>query len=380
MAVRVSDRVWQRWRELAAQFEEPEIVLLFASTLSTSEAFDALRAAASTAMQERAARPEPPSGVEEARTGHWSLAPAEGGVAIRIDEEPDDFEGLVRRIAEELDGRGVDGSLDLFEPGQPLDLPQTAPLLECRLRVRGVRSRLPNGKPRWKPEPDALESAVADGVAWCVANAPGLPRQLLSGLVTSTLGPDADAWALVRQALEATADVGVVVLTSAAPDRFRTLSVSPSGGRVTCIEGGAALDGDGWRLSLDGLTGILRSAARWAVYGFVKRGSNRRAAEHGRSLAEDWAPIDRFNPAVISAEAFEDELVPDAFGVQLLGPAHAGARPRGRWRETPIGAGAVLLEHPDLDAWFNRATVPPDVLAAARDDLAPILLTRDDIG
>jgi hypothetical protein len=380
MAVRVSDRVWQRWRELAAQFEEPEIVLLFASTLSTAEAFDALRAAAGTAMRERAARPEPPPGVEEARTGHWSLAPVEGGVAIRIDEEPDDFEGLVRRIAEELDGRGVDGSFDVFEPGQPLDLPQTAPLLECRLRVRGVRSRLPNGTPSWKPEPEALDAAVADGVAWCVANAPGLPLQLLTGLVISTLDPNVDAQALVRQAVEATADVGVVVLTSAAPDRFRTLSVSPSRGRVTCIEGGAALDGDGWRLSLRGLTELLRSAARWAVYGFVKRGSNRRAAQHGRSLAEDWAPIDRFNPAVISAEAFEDELVPDAFGVQLLGPAHAGARLRGRWRETPIGADAVLLEHPDVDAWFDSATVPPDVLAAAREDLAPILLTRDDIG
>jgi hypothetical protein len=184
----------------------------------------------------------------------------------------------------------------------------------------------------------------------------------------------------VRQAVEATADVGVVVLTAAAPDRFRTLSVSPSRGRVTCIEGGAALDGDGWRLSLRGLTGVLRSASRWAVYGFVKRGSNRRAAEHGRSLAQDWAPIDRFNPAVISAEAFEDELVPDAFGVQLLGQGHAGARLRGHWREIPIGADAVLLESPDLDAWFDGATVPPDVLAAAREDLAPILLTRDDIG
>jgi hypothetical protein len=349
MAIRVSDRVWQRWRELAAEFEEPEIVLLFASTLSAGAAFDALRAAA-------------------------------GGVAIRIDEEPDDFEGLVRRIAEELDGRGVDGSLDVFEPGQPLDLPQTAPLLECRLRARGVRSRLPNGKPSWKPEPAALDSTVADGVAWCVANAPGLPLQLLTGLVISTLGPDVDARALVRQAVEATADVGVVVLTSAAPDRFRTLSVSPSGGRVTFVEDGAALDGDGWRLSLRGLTGVLRSAARWAVYGFVMRGSNRQAAEHGRSLAEDWASIDRFNPAVISAEAFEDKLVPDAFGVQLLGPAHACARPRGRWRETPIGADAVLLESPDVDAWFDSASVPPNVLAAAREDLAPILLTRDDIG
>jgi hypothetical protein len=379
VAIQVSDRVWERWRELAAQFEEPEIVLLFVSTLSADDAFDALSAAASTAMREREAWPEPAPGVDEARTGHWSLAPAAGGVAIRIDEEPDDFEGLVRRIAEELDGRGVDGSFDVFEPGQPLDLPQTAPLLECRLRVRGVRSRLPNGKPRWKPKPEALDSAVADGVAWCVASAPGLPLQLLTGLVISTLSPDVDARALVCQAVEATADVGVVVLTSAAPDRFRTLSVSPSRGRVTCIEGGAALNEDGWRVSLRGLTEVVRAAAGWAVYGFVKRGSNRRAAEHGRSLTEDWAPIDRFNPEVISAEAFEDELVPDAFGVQLVGRAHAVARPRGRWHETPVGADAVLLEHVDLDAWFSSASVPPDVLAAARDDLAPILLTHEAI-
>jgi hypothetical protein len=39
----------------------------------------------------------------------------------------------------------------------------------------------------------------------------------------------------------------------------------------------------------------------------------------------------------------------------------------------------VLLEHPDVDAWFDSASVPSDVLAAAREELAPILLTRDEM-
>jgi hypothetical protein len=46
------------------------------------------------------------------------------------------------------------------------------------------------------------------------------------------------------------------------------------------------------------------------------------------------------------------ELVPDAFGVQLR-------------------------EHADPEAWFGSSAVAPDVLAAARKDFAPILLTSD---
>jgi hypothetical protein len=129
------------------------------------------------------------------------------------------------------------------------------------------------------------------------------------------------------------------------------------------------------------------------VYGFVKRGSNRPAAELATSLAQDWPPVPHSDPYTLGSQPFEDEFAPDAFGVQLLGPGYAGRVPdRPSWRQEPVGPDAVILEHVDPEAWFARPfvefggrrspTLPPlppvpDVLARAREDLAPILFTDD---
>jgi hypothetical protein len=83
--------------------------------------------------------------------------------------------------------------------------------------------------------------------------------------------------------------------------------------------------------------------------------------------------------------------VPDAFGIQLLGPGHRRWRPpNGEWRATDVGHGATLVEHIDLAAWYARpfpssaparssrdADALPDVLVRARDTFSPLLLTDD---
>jgi len=62
------------------------------------------------------------------------------------------------------------------------------------------------------------------------------------------------------------------------------------------------------------------------------------------------------------------------------------------WRHVPVGAGGVVVEHVNPDAWFDRGLVPfgghpvsttvasmpiPDVVARARADFADILFTDD---
>jgi hypothetical protein len=141
------------------------------------------------------------------------------------------------------------------------------------------------------------------------------------------------------------------------------------------------------------LSAFLRAAPPWAVYGFIKRGSRRTAVELESSLSQDWIHIPHFLVAASGGRAWESEYVPDAFGIQLLGPGHMDRIPAGPdWRPLQIGPDAVVLEHTDPEAWFDGTLVPfggypisihsesepvPDVVARARQDFARILLTDD---
>jgi hypothetical protein len=89
--------------------------------------------------------------------------------------------------------------------------------------------------------------------------------------------------------------------------------------------------------------------------------------------------------------AFEDLLASDAFGVQLLGPGYAGRLdPSDVWEARVLGGDATLVARVDAGAWFDapfetrwrhwppgrpHPPVPPvpRVLAAAREEFAPIL-------
>ena len=390
--VTVAEAVWDRWRELESQFGEPAIVLLFASDLTNEDALLALHQAARSAVRSLEQDARLQAGGEERRTGNWALASVPEGVAVRIDEEPDSFEELVGRIVQRLDAQGVDGRLDLFEPAEAVVLPERIDLLECRLRVNGTRYHIRYRNYGWRPDWKALSDTVDVGLAWCLASAAQLPLSLTVGLISSvTLSLDDDVVSLVREGLDQTRDLGVVSLTSASPDRFRTLAACPSLGRVSFIEGGNLQEG-GWFRSLHTLRNLMIRASERLVYGFIKRGEDRVAAELGTSQIQDWPRIPHFNAWDVGAEAFEDEFVPDAFGVQMLGPGHAGRLPVGpNWRARHTSEDKVVLEYVDPASWFEAPlasgapfrfpappTAPiPDLLLRARADFRELLFNRD---
>jgi hypothetical protein len=380
--VRVADRVWKEWREVR---EWGSIELLFRSGLSEDEAVRVLEGAVFRAFRGRSRDPEPG---EELSPGDAFVLPVPGGVALRIDEYPDDFEGLVREIASELEADGVDGAFDVHDRQAVVEVPERVDLFECRLRLSGKRYRRRNGRAGWRPEQAALAAAVELGIGWSVSNDPRLPLVLNVQLMNPVvLRATDDLNRYLGRALQQTAELGVVTLISAAPDRFRLTTIEPLEGRLTLCEGGAIVK-QGWQDSLQALRAVLHVAAPWVVYGFIKRGSHRVAVELGTSLYQDWVPVLHLNPLTDLGTPFEDEFVPDVFGVQLLGRGYDGRVPRGSdWRADPIGARAVILEHADPESWFGRRFVPfggypmpptdpaeiPEVVSRARHDFTSVL-------
>ncbi len=387
----VADTVWETWRQREADVKKPAIALLLTADAPPETAFDALAEATSEVMQPRLAKADAAGeGEEEFRTGHCSFARAPQGVVLRIDEGPDDFEGLLRGIADGLRARGVEGRFDLYEPEGVPEIPELVNLFECHLRLEGERAPLPPaGNLFWQPTADALAEAVEVGIAWCRDNDSGLPLSLKVGLLPPvTLSAEDDIVRYVLQGIESAGLVGVVYLTSAAPDRFRTFTVKRLYGRAGLIEGGAAAKED-WRSSVRRLTEALRASAPWTVYGFVKRGSRRMDAILGTSLQSDWLDVPHMNVLFSDGWSYEDKFVPDAFGVQLLSAGHREHIPGGPdWRVEPVALGRVLVEHVDPAAWFDGSLVrfgghgnpyydpfprPPQFLTRAREGFDPLL-------
>lgn len=72
-----------------------------------------------------------------------------------------------------------------------------------------------------------------------------------------------------------------------------------------------------------------------------------------------------------------DRVVPDVYGVQVLGAQHLEhAKDLSGWMTTRLDGGRLLVEARELGAWYEG--VPdPDMLAAARDDFRGVILTAD---
>jgi hypothetical protein len=72
-----------------------------------------------------------------------------------------------------------------------------------------------------------------------------------------------------------------------------------------------------------------------------------------------------------------DRVVPDVYGIQVLGPRHLEhVNDLSGWTTTRLDDDRFLVEARDLPAWYE-ASRDPELLAAARRDFAGIILTAD---
>jgi hypothetical protein len=143
----IAESVWETWREREAAFKKPAIALLLTADVPPEAAFDALAEAMSDVMEPRLAKAEAAGpGEEEFSAGYCSFARVPQAILLRIDEGPDDFEGLLQGIAEGLRARGIEGAFDLCEPEGIPEIPELVDLFECHLRLEGERAPRPNGR------------------------------------------------------------------------------------------------------------------------------------------------------------------------------------------------------------------------------------------
>ncbi len=190
--------------------------------------------------------------------GFCRLAVVSGGVALRIEEEPDDFEGLLRGIAAGLEERRMEGSFDLLELPRAPVLADEVDLLECRIRVCGERVHHSGVVYGWQAEPDVLWRTLAAAARWCLEGADGGTVVLQVGAMAEVVLRDgADVEAYLREAIMSVGEIGLIGLTAIESERFRTVAVEPGNRRVSLIEGGLLLGGDGWRATVVGLTAVL---------------------------------------------------------------------------------------------------------------------------
>jgi len=384
--IEIADRVWTTWRELCEQSHKASIVLLFRSPLPREEA----RELVTSAVEEMYASFVAVYEDSDVTVGSWVVGVAPEGLMIDSGEKCDAFEDMLSALKDQLDRRGVEGSLDVYEPAELVLPPVVAPLIECRIRVAGERrpAALAFG---WHSDTAMLHATLRVALAWWQNEAQDACQSITLGLLPAVpAGPASGIEARLR---EAVASVGTQVeLNTATAGGARTIVVSPMSSTVTLIRAGADMAGAGWPGAVEELRGVLHDVSAYAAYAYLKHGSNRTKAVLSESLEYDWPPPPGIRHQWM-AEAFEDSYAPDAFAVQLLGPGYAGRVPTGeRWRGTEIGA-SVLVEHVDPASWFGQpfaplggwpfraeaaAQPPPAVLSEARADLAGILF-RDEL-
>lgn len=306
--------------------------------------------------------------------GEWDLVQSGSDVLVTV-LECEVLDEVLPGLVSGLEERGVDAAVHLHvaRGGAP-EWPEPAPLIEVRLRARGHRRHSGGRTYRWTPDRESVHRLADLARVWCMGDAAP------SAWLVSGFNPD------VEVPREEVASRFLAEVDVSAPLELRTATrrVATAGleGRVAMVAPAGH-----WQRTLPPMVDVLRQAADSAVYGFVKQGSSAVYVMGGDSLRSNWPPrADLTRNRVGTGMGFENELAPDAFPIQLLGPGYRGRIPEtSLYRREDLGD-ATFLEHTDLAAWFEEPmvpydlswkeidnAVPPPVLVEAREALAPIL-------
>jgi hypothetical protein len=375
--IRVADEVWAAARDRAEEESEWVIRVIVRHRAEPAAAERIVAESAIAAREERAGF-----------AGEWGWARTARGIAVQI-VECAAFEQVFGRFAAGLEERGLRGSITLHEPSEPARLPVHEHVIVCRARLRGHRVRHERAAYRWIADEAATAHVLREAEHWCRSLGGGARQTLVrTGAAEVSVGHgDAVAEQLTEDAAH---DLGAACW-SVGVRGFRGVGFQPPSG-VCLVAGSPELD---WRAAVEAFAALLREHAEQLEYAYVMRGWLP-GVLFGGHLSHDWPERAGAEPrgAGWTSLAFEDLLVPDAFGLQLLGPGHLErlAADPARWRREPAAGDRALLRHADAEAWFSAPLVSfkqlihpddravPAVLADARRELAPVLHTPGAFG
>lgn len=348
MTVKVAKRVLNRWRELSAESHKATVELLLTSRLDPAAATEALSQSLDRAIRAfESAHVDVPPGEDVPFAGEWDVAQVPEGALLVGGRKSDAFESVLEAIVDDLVRQGVRGKLDLYGRPEVPSLPFGVGAVTANVRVLG--RRVVNSRDRWAADRSALDRVVEAAVDWCLECRPEravtLQHDVLPPLIVRRCDSPLER---LRDVLH---DYGRATLSSIGDECFRDVQVRPGYGLVTVTEGGPVLHRAGWRPSVAAAAALVRHLSADAVYAHVRRVAS--ILDAHTDLHPDRLPTSWFD-----ATAHEERLVPDAFGIQLLGQGHAGRIPAGEdWRRSDLGGGRVMLEHADPAAWFGELTL-----------------------
>ena len=226
----------------------------------------------------------------------------------------------------------------------------------------------PSEPMKWVSQPQTMSAIVEKAIQWCIL--PDGSYYVSSG------------WSTVQCTLEQGRDL---LATSMSADLLSTrLVCATDEGHIRSVVFGytgtvffARVDPEGaWEIAVSDLADVLASLSGHINYGAVKV-AQLTVESWDWFIDNDWPP----RPYLMrgkseTGRSIVETHVPDAFGVQLLGPRHRIPSSK-RWVQRQVSGRHVLLVHRDLASWFPGHLPDETTLEKARDDFMPMLLTND---
>jgi hypothetical protein len=376
------------WTEFNERFVEPGVdwvidMLLVVDGGDGAAACAVLEDAIGGLQQRFADDPSPDVAGRE--FGAWVPIEIPEGVQLYVSRS-DVFERVLPALLEVLDAAGFDGTLSLRDG--PRSRPVAcAPLLSCRVSLRGDRLTTGPGAYGWVADPTACRAFLTSAIRWCRRDGGSVAH------LEACLGDFANGESVLRDAfewseLELHAN-DVRRIYSVDSDGFRGVAWARCADRVALIDGRVRDDGVWWRSALESVLALLRRHAEELEYAAVWRGWDVSGAMSPAFAPRDWPRRPNSRPAGVwqTETAFDSLVAGDAYGVQLFGPGFLDRLPglAAAWAREELPGRRLLVRHQDLDSWFDAPMVAPherpeplgaptpDVLRVARTALAPIL-------
>lgn len=291
--------------------------------------------------------------------------------------DPQQARSLLLALADGIANEGVGGALRAVpQLWTPLNNPDAALFgVVAGVCLKGHSD--PQRPTYWIPAQGSLEAVIEAALEWCqIPEAKNYACAAWSNIECSTEQ---------RRALVSTSlgwGSTTTLVSARSPDEIRNVSFGYEG---TVYFG--RLDPDNsWEPAVADLTRVLTSLADHVQYGVIRRARLEQAI-WDEFLAQRWPSSSPLPGGVpMGSRTVAHHTLPDAHGVQLLGPDHKLPSPLPEhWTNTSAGRDSMLLAHLHPAAWFEGTVeawygnLAPDslTLQQARADLEPLLLTDE---